>query len=133
MKKGFHVNIEELTRAHENFRTVLYTAEHCQLVLMTLAPNQEIGMEVHKDNDQFFRFEHGEGKVMINETEYLVHDGDAVIIPSGSNHNVINTSSTEPLNMYTLYSPAHHKDGVMHVTHEAADADHEEFDGVTTE
>ena len=89
MKKGYKDNIESLTIGNNSFRKVLYTAEHCQLVLMSLLPNEDIGMEVHPDNDQFFRFEEGAGKVIINETEYDVKDGDAVIVPSGSNHNVI--------------------------------------------
>ena len=91
---------------------MLYTSGHCQLVLMSLKPEEEIGMEVHPDNDQFFRFEKGEGKVFINETEYSVGDGDAVIVPAGATHNVINTSTTEALKLYTIYAPPHHKDGV---------------------
>jgi mannose-6-phosphate isomerase-like protein (cupin superfamily) len=131
MKKGYKDNIEELTTSNENFRKVLYTGEHCQLVLMSLLSNQEIGMEVHEENDQFFRFESGEGKVIINETEYTVKDGDAVIVPSGAKHNVI--AGSAGLKLYTLYSPAHHKDGVVRMTKEEAEADGPEFDGVTTE
>ena len=131
--KGYKDNIERLTLANNDFRQVLYTAEHCQLVLMSLLPNQEIGMEVHKDNDQFFRFEKGEGKVIIDGNEYTVGDGDAVIVPAGSNHNVINTSASEALKLYTIYSPAHHRDGVVHTTKEQAEKDNEEFDGKTTE
>ena len=133
MKKGYKDNIEKLTLENENFRHVLYTAEHCQLVLMSLLPGEEIGMEVHEGNDQFFRFEKGTGKVIINETEYSVSDGDAVIVPSGAKHNVINTSITEALKLYTLYSPAHHKDGIVRKTKEEAVADAPEFDGTTTE
>jgi mannose-6-phosphate isomerase-like protein (cupin superfamily) len=133
MKKGYKDNIEKLTLENENFRHVLYTAEHCQLVLMCLQPNEEIGMEVHEGNDQFFRFEKGEGKVIINETEYLVKDGDAVIVPSGAHHNVINTSTTETLKLYTLYSPAHHQDAMVRKTKAEAVADDPEFAGVTTE
>ena len=133
MKKGYKGSIEKLTLENENFRHVLYTAEHCQLVLMSLLPGEEIGMEVHSGNDQFFRFEKGEGKVIINETEYLVKDGDAVIVPQGANHNVINTSQTEPLKLYTLYSPAHHQDGMVRKTKAEAVADDPEFAGVTTE
>ena len=84
MKKGYKNNIEKLTLENNNFRQVLYTAVRCQLVLMSLKPGEEIGMEVHPDNDQFFRFEKGEGKVVINETEYAVGDGDAVIVPAGA-------------------------------------------------
>ncbi len=133
MKKGFKENIEEATLNNNNFRKVLYTGEHSQLVLMSLKPNEEIGSEVHTDNDQFFRFEKGEGKVIINETTYEIKDGDAVIVPSGSQHNVINTSVTEDLKLYTLYSPAHHQDGVVRATKIEAEANGPEFDGKTTE
>jgi len=133
MKHGFHANIEQETLGNGNFRKVLYTAEHCQLVLMALLPSEEIGLETHPDNDQFFRFERGEGKVMINDTEYHVSDGDAVIVPAGAQHNVINTSTVEPLQMYTLYTPAHHQDGVIRTTKAEAEADAPEFDGRTTE
>lgn len=131
MKKGYKGNIEKLTTENSNFRRVLYTAEHCQLVLMSLLANEEIGMEVHPDNDQFFRFENGSGKVIINETEYEVANGDAVIVPCGSNHNII--AGNDGLKLYTLYSPAHHKDGMVHVTKSDADSDDEEFEGITTE
>jgi len=132
MKKGYKDNIEKLTRENENFRKVLYTAERSQLVLMSLLPGEEIGFEVHPDNDQFFRFEAGKGKVVINDTEYDVTDGDAVIVPKGSTHNVTNTG-TERLKLYTLYSPAHHKDGVIELTKAEAEASEEEYDGKTTE
>ena|ERR1035437_9334 len=131
MKKGYKDNIESLTVENSNFRKVLYTGEHCQLVLMSLLPQEEIGMEVHTDNDQFFRFEGGSGKVIINETEYEVKDGDAVIVPSGANHNVI--AGTSGLKLYTIYSPAHHKDGIVRATKKEAEEDGLEFDGVTTE
>lgn len=133
MKHGYHNNIEQVTLSNETFRTVLYTSQHCQLVVMTLKPNEEIGMETHPDNDQFFRFEAGAGKVIINDSEYIVGDGHAVIIPAGSQHNVINTSQTESLKMYTIYSPAHHEDGTVHLTKADAEKSHEEFAGVTTE
>src|SRR3989338_8185488 len=133
MKKGYKNNIEKLTLENNNFRNVLYTAGHCQLVLMSLKLGEEIGMEVHPDNDQFFRFEKGEGKVVINETEYLVGDGDAVIVPAGAKHNVINTSPAEALKLYTIYAPSHHQNGVVRVTKAEAEADSPEFDGVTTE
>lgn len=133
MKKGYKDNIEKLTLENENFRKVLYTAEYCQLVLMSLKPGEEIGSEVHKDGDQFFRFEKGEGKVVINETEYIVGDNDSVIVPAGSQHNVINTSASEALKLYTIYAPPHHKDKVTRLTREAAMADGPEFDGATTE
>lgn len=131
--KGFFTNIEKETLENENFRKVLYTAKHSQLVLMSLRPNEEIGMEVHLDNDQFFRFEKGEGKVIIDGNEYLVSDGSAIVVPAGAEHNVINTSSTEPLKLYTIYSPAHHKDGIVRATKEEAEANEAPFDGQTTE
>lgn len=131
MKKGYKGNIEELTIQNDNFREVLYTGEHCQLVLMSLLPGEEIGMEVHPDNDQFFRFEKGNGKVIINEIEYEVKDGDAVIVPCGSNHNVI--AGIDGLKMYTIYSPAHHKDGIKRMTKNEAESNEAEFDGITTE
>jgi mannose-6-phosphate isomerase-like protein (cupin superfamily) len=100
---------------------------------MSLKPKEEIGMEVHPDNDQFFRFEKGQGKVIIDGNEYMVQDGSGIIVPCGANHNVINTSETEELKLYTIYSPAHHRDGVVHVTKAEAEQDNEEFDGKTTE
>ena len=131
--KGFCQNIEKVTLENTNFRKVLYSGQHSQLVLMSLKPLEEIGLEVHAENDQFFRFENGEGKVIIDGNEYTVSDGDAVVVPMGVEHNVINTSATEPLKLYTIYSPAHHKDGVVRATKEEAEKDGPEFDGVTTE
>jgi len=131
MKQGFKTNIEADTTTNNNFRKVLYTGAHSQLVLMTLQPGEEIGLEVHEDTDQFFRFEAGTGKVIVNETTHDVADGDAVIVPAGAQHNVINVSDSETLNLYTIYSPAHHKDQTIHAT--KADEVEEEFDGVTTE
>jgi mannose-6-phosphate isomerase-like protein (cupin superfamily) len=131
--KGFASNIEELTLENKNFRKVLYTASHSQLVLMCLKPNEEIGMEVHKDNDQFFRFEAGVGKVLIDGNEYGVKDGSAVVVPAGAEHNVINTSDSKELKLYTIYSPAHHKDGVVRATKAEAEADGPEYDGQNTE
>ena len=133
MKKGYKDNIEKLTLGNNNFRQVLYTAKHCQLVLMSLKPGEEIGEEVHPDNDQFFRFEKGRGKCVIDGNEYEVKDGAAVVVPAGAQHNVINLSSEEDLNLYTIYSPAHHKDGVVRATKAEAEADSPEFDGATTE
>ena len=132
MKKGYKNNIEKLTKENNNFRSVLYTGEESQLVLMSLLPGEEIGSEVHPDNDQFFRFESGQGRVVINETEYTVSDGDAVIVPKGARHNVINTG-TSALKLYTIYSPAHHKDSMVRETKDLAEADDPEFDGQTTE
>ncbi|MBY0328587.1 cupin domain-containing protein [Patescibacteria group bacterium] len=131
--KGYTSTIEYDTLENTNFRKVVYTAQHSQLVLMSLKPLEEIGLETHSENDQFFRFEAGEGKVIINGVEHTVTDGSAVIIPAGAAHNVINTSQEQDLKMYTIYSPAHHKDGVVHATKHDAEQDDEEFDGVTTE
>jgi len=133
--KGFNANIEKDTIENTNFRKVLYTSKHSQLVLMSLRPMEEIGMEVHPDNDQFFRFEKGMGKCIIDGNTYDVKDGSAIIVPAGAQHNVINTSGTEDLKLYTVYSPAHHKDGVIRATKAEAEnkENDEEFDGVTTE
>ena len=130
--KGYKTNIEKETLENENFRRVLYTAKYSQLVLMSLNPGEEIGMEVHNDNDQFFRFETGQGKVIIDGNEYDVTDGFAVVVPAGAQHNVVNTGSGK-LKLYTIYSPAHHKDGIVRATKAEAEADGPEFDGVTTE
>jgi len=131
--KGFAADIEKETLANNDFRRVLYTAKHCQLVLMNLKPLEEIGMEVHADNDQFFRFESGVGKCIIDGNEYEVKDGSAVIVPAGAKHNIINTSATDDLKLYTIYSPAHHKDGIVRSTKDEAVANEADFDGVTTE
>ena len=131
--KGYTTNIEKDTLENNNFRKVLYTGKHSQLVLMSLAPNEEIGMEVHKENDQFFRFEKGQGKCVIDGNEYELKDGVAVVVPAGAEHNIINTSTTEELKLYTIYSPAHHKDGIMRATKVEAEDNEAEFDGVTTE
>ncbi len=131
--KGFNINIEKETLQNTNFRKVLYTSKYSQLVLMSLALNQDIGMEVHEENDQFFRFEQGQGKVIIDGNEYEVGDGSAIVVPAGAEHNVINTSDSEDLKLYTIYSPAHHKDGIVRATKEEAEANEAEFDGQTTE
>lgn len=131
--KGFVSNIEKNTLENGNFRKVLYTAKHSQLVLMSLKPKEEIGMEAHPDNDQFFRFEKGQGKVIIDGNEYKAGNGTAVVVPAGANHNVINTSGVKELKLYTIYSPAHHKDGVLRTTKAEAEANAPEFDGATTE
>ncbi|MEK7657593.1 MAG: cupin domain-containing protein [Patescibacteria group bacterium] len=130
--KGYVINIEKETEENENFRKVLYTAKNNQLVLMSLKPKEEIGEEVHEDNDQFFRFEKGTGKIVIDDNEYDVSDGFAVVVPAGAKHNCINTSETEALKLYTIYSPPHHRDGVIHQTKEQAMADDEHFDGKIT-
>lgn len=133
MKKGYCGNIEELTLANSNFRHVLYSAMYSQLVLMSLAPGEDIGMETHEDGDQFFRFEQGTGTVTINGTEYSVADGDCIIVPAGAQHNVMNTSKTEALKLYTIYSPPHHKNGIVRGTKQEAIDSEPEFDGVTSE
>lgn len=133
MKKGFFGHIEKDTLENDNFRKVLYTANNCQLVLMSLAPGEDIGMEVHDEGDQFFRFEKGQGKVIIDESEYEVGDGNSVIVPQGARHNVINTSEIDDLKLYTIYAPPHHLDGVVRKTKEEAEKDGPEFDGATTE
>ena len=131
--KGFRTDIEKVTLDNSNFRKVLYTGENTQLVLMSLKPGEEIGLETHEENDQFFRFEAGEGEVVIDGTRHPVSDGVAVIVPAGAEHNVKNTSQSEELKMYTLYSPPHHKDQIVRATKEEAEANEEDFDGETTE
>lgn len=120
---GYVGNIEQLTLGNENFRQVLFTAPHSQLVVMTLLPNEEIGMETHANVDQFFRIEEGEGKVILNGEEHLIKNGDAIVVPAGTEHNVINTSADKKLKLYTIYSPANHKDGTIHKTKAEAMAD----------
>ena len=130
---GYIANIEQETLTNENFRKVVYTAKHSQLVLMSLLPNEEIGEEVH-ELDQFFRIESGEGKVVIDGVETIISDGSAIVVPEGARHNVINTSVDKTLKLYTIYSPAEHKDGVVYATKAEAvldESDH--FDGLTTE
>lgn len=131
--KGFNINIEKETLANDNYRKVVYTSKHSQLVLMSLKPKEEIGMEVHLENDQFFRFESGIGKCVIDGNEYPVKDGSAIVVPAGAKHNVVNVSDSENLKLYTIYSPAHHKDGVVRATKSEAETDSPEFDGKTTE
>lgn len=131
--KGYKSNIEKETLRNKNFRKVLYTSAYSQLVVMSLKPKEEIGLETHPENDQFIRFEGGTGRVMIDDSKYTVKDGDAVIVPAGARHNVINTSATEDLKLYTIYSPPHHKDQIVRKTKEEAEANDEEFDGTMTE
>lgn len=132
MKKGFVTDIEKDTVANNNFRKVLYTGGNSQLVLMSLKPGEDIGEETHEDTDQFFRVDKGSGKVIINGKEHKIKDGFAVVVPQGAKHNVINTGK-EDLKIYSIYSPAHHRDGVLHKTKEEAEKDNEQFDGKTTE
>lgn len=131
--KGFKSNIEKDTLGNSNFRRVVYTGKHTQLVLMSLKSGEEIGEEVHKTVDQFFRFEKGEGIVSIDGVKHKVADGDAVIVPAGARHNVTNTSKTTELKLYTIYSPPEHQDGTIRKTKAEALAKPEEFDGKTTE
>lgn len=130
--KGFVDNIERLTEDNSDFRRVLYTGHNLQLVLMAIAPGDEIGEEVHDDRDQFFRIEAGEGEVWIDGECHKVKADDGVIVPQGARHNVICTG-TEPLRLYTIYGPPEHIDGTVHRTSAEAHADHEHFDGRTTE
>jgi len=131
--KGFKTNIEKETLENSKFRKVLYTGKHSQLVLMSLRPKEEIGMETHTENDQFFRFEAGQGKVIIDGNVYEVGDGVAIVVPAGAKHNIINISDSKELKLYTIYSPPHHKDGIVRATKKEAEANDEEFDGKTTE
>ena len=130
--KGFVENIEQLTTANTHFRRVVYTGKHLQLVLMTLKPGEEIGAEVHEGHDQFFRVEAGNGEVVIDGSRRPIADDDAIIVPAGARHNVVNTGSA-PLQLYTLYAPPEHRDGVVHPTKAEADASDEHFDGTTSE
>ncbi len=129
---GYNDNIEKLTLENDNFRKVIYTAKFSQLVVMSLKPKEEIGEEIH-DGDQFFRFEKGTGEAVLDGKSQKVSDGDAVIVPAGAKHNIINTSASEPLKLYTIYSPPHHRDGVVHATKQEAEADTEHYDGKTSE
>jgi len=120
---GYKINIEEKTLQNENFREVLYTAQHSQLVVMSLLPNEDIGVEVHEIVDQFIRIEEGEGKAILNGEEHDLTDGVAIVVPAGTVHNIINTSSEKKLKLYTVYSPAHHKDKTIHNTKQDALSD----------
>ena len=130
--KGYCDNIEQRTVENGDFRRVLYTGGHLQLVLMTLQPGEEIGAEVHPDRDQFFRFEEGSGAVYIDGVENKVEEDFAVIVPAGARHNVRNTGDG-PLKLYTIYGPPEHVDGLVEATKADALATHEEWDGKTTE
>ena len=129
--KGYVKDIEDIAVDNEQFRRVLYTTKNCQLVVMALGPMEEIGAEVHK-LDQFFRVEEGTGEAVLDGVRTSISAGFAVVVPAGTNHNIINTGSV-PLKLYTLYAPPNHRDGVVHHTRAAAEADNEHFDGKTTE
>ena len=131
--KGFKSNIEKDTLENKNFRKVLYTGKHLQLVLMSLKVGEDIGEEIHPNNDQFFRFESGFGKCVIDGHDYKVKEGDVIIVPAGANHNVINTDKTGELKMYTIYGPPNHQDGTIRNTKEDAEKMTEKFDGKTSE
>ena len=118
---GYSINLEQKTLANEAFRSVLYTTERCQLVVMTLKPGEEIGMEHHTGHDQFIRVESGEGVAIVDGKRHNLEDGVAVIIPAGTEHNVINTSDTISLRLYTIYTPPEHPDGTIHKTKAEAD------------
>lgn len=130
--KGFVADIEKLTEQNSDFRHVLYTGRHLQLVLMTLRPGEDIGEEVHDDNDQFFRIENGNGEVWIDGTRTKVKDDDAIIVPAGARHNVVNTGD-KPFQLYTIYAPPAHREGTVRATKADATALQEKFDGKTTE
>jgi mannose-6-phosphate isomerase-like protein (cupin superfamily) len=126
MAKGFVINIEDATKENENFRKVLFTAPNSQLVVMSLKPGEEIGMEVH-NLDQFIRIEKGKGKAVLDGEEYEIEDDWAIVIPAGTNHNIINTDVDDEMKLYTVYSPANHPDGTIHATKADAEAaEHEE-------
>jgi len=129
--KGFVQNIENVAIKNNEFRQVLYTAKHCQLVVMALKPGEEIGAEVHK-LDQFFRVEAGEGDAVLDGVRTPIGTGFAVLVPAGTKHNIVNTGAA-PLKLYPLYSPPNHRDGVVHHTRADAEADREHFDGKTSE
>lgn len=130
--KGYVINIEEKALANDYFREVLYTDERVQLVVMSLQPSEDIGEEVH-DLDQFIRVEKGSGKAVLDGVEHAIGDGSAIVVPKGTRHNIINTSGTDPLKLYTLYAPPDHKDHTIHKTKADALASDAPFDGVTSE
>jgi len=130
---GYEINLEKETSKNSDFRRVLYTGKHSQLVLMSLKPGEEIGEETHEGVDQFFRFESGVGKVVIDNVEHRVKDGSGVVVPAGAKHNVVNTSKRANLRLYTIYSPPEHQDGVIRHTKKEAMASEEHFDGRTSE
>lgn len=130
--KGFVENIEKLTLENDNFRKVLYTARYSQLVLMALKPGEEIGEEVH-GLDQFLRIEKGTGEAVLNGERHPIADGSAIVVPAGARHNIVNTSKSEPMKLYTVYSPPNHRDRVIHRTKAEAEENEEHFDGRTSE
>jgi mannose-6-phosphate isomerase-like protein (cupin superfamily) len=129
--KGYVQNLEGIAIKNEEFRRVLYTARNCQLVVMAFRPREEIGMEVHK-LDQFLRVEEGTGEAVLDGVRTAISAGFAVLVPAGTNHNIIHTGSV-PMKLYTLYAPPNHRDGIVHHTRDDAEADNEQFDGKPTE
>lgn len=129
--KGYVQNIESVAMKNEDFRQVLYTGRNCQLVVMALKPEEEIGMEIHQ-LDQFFRVEEGTGEAILDGVRTVISAGFAILVPAGANHNIINTGAV-PMKLYTLYSPPNHRDGVLQHTRAEAEKDNEHFDGKTTE
>ncbi len=129
---GYTGNIEQEVLENDAFRKVIYTSAYMQLVVMSIPAGDSIGEETH-GQDQFLRIEEGEGKAVLDGVEHALSDGFAVVVPAGTLHNIFNTSSSEPLKLYSLYSPPHHADGTLHQTKAEAEADHEEFLGDTTE
>lgn len=119
---GFLDNLEEMTLGNDFFRKVVYTTDNLQLVLMSLPPGEEIGMEVHEITDQFFRVEKGEAKVIIEDDTFNAKEGSAIIVPRGKRHNIINSSSIDSLKLYTIYTPPQHKEGTIHKTKEGAES-----------
>lgn len=130
--KGYVENIERLAKENNNFRKVLYTAHYSQIVLMSLLPGEEIGEEVH-GLDQFLRIESGTGKAVLDGVEHLIADGSAIVVPAGTRHNIINTSTADPMKLYTVYAPPDHEDAVIHATKADAIANDKPFNGKTTE
>ena len=130
--KGHVINLEKAVLQNKYFRKVLYTAENSQLVVMSLKPGEDIGEEIHQ-LDQFIRCEAGEGKAILDGVSHKIGDGFSVVVPAGTKHNILNTSSSKPLKLYTVYSPPNHRDGVIHKTKADAEALEEHFDGITTE
>lgn len=130
--KGYVTNIEQASLENDDFRRVLYTGKHSQLVLMCLAPGEDIGEEVH-DVDQFIRCDEGEGVAILDGVEHPISDGFAVVVPAGARHNIKNSSTSDSMRLYTLYAPPHHRDGTVHATKAIAEATEEHFDGTTTE
>ena len=111
--KGFIINLEEKTLENDNFREVLFTTDKSQLVVMSLETKKEIGMETHAEHDQFIRVEKGEGKAILNSEEFPLKDGSAVVIPAGTEHNIVNISDSEKMKLYTVYTPTEHPDGTI--------------------